>query len=127
MDDFAVFLRGAGFVFLLFVLFFVFLFAEETFLASFEEEDVPDGEDEDCARIREEIGKRIIFFFPFFLKRFASLFLARAPEDFEAYDEQHIIVVVISKLSRGVVFLSVSLALSFKGIQYERCNERVSF
>lgn len=127
MDDFAVFLRGAGFVFLLFVLFFVFLFPEETFLASFEEEDVPDGEDEDCARIREEIGKRIIFFFPFFLKRFASLFLARALEDFEAYDEQHIIVVVISKLSRGVVFLSVSLALSFKGIQYERCNERVSF
>lgn len=126
MDDFAVFLR-AGFVFLLFVLFFVFLFPEETFLASFEEEDVPDGEDEDCARIREEIGKRIIFFFPFFLKRFASLFLARALEDFEAYDEQHIIVVVISKLSRGVVFLSVSLALSFKGIQYERCNERVSF
>lgn len=59
MDDFAVFLRGAGFVFLLFVLFFVFLFVEEdeTFLASFEEEDVPDGEDEDCARIREEIGK----------------------------------------------------------------------
>ena len=126
MDDFAVFLR-AGFVFLLFVLFFVFLFPEETLLASFEEEDVPDGEDEDCARIREEIGKRIIFFFPFFLKRFASLFLARALEDFEAYDEQHIIVVVISKLSRGVVFLSVSLALSFKGIQYERCNERVSF
>ena len=126
MDDFAVFLR-AGFVFLFFVLFFVFLFPEETFLASFEEEDVPDGEDEDCARIREEIGKRIIFFFPFFLKRFASLFLARALEDFEAYDEQHIIVVVISKLSRGVVFLSVSLALSFKGIQYERCNERVSF
>ena len=126
MDDFAVFLR-ADFVFLLFVLFFVFLFPEETFLASFEEEDVPDGEDEDCARIREEIGKRIIFFFPFFLKRFASLFLARALEDFEAYDEQHIIVVVISKLSRGVVFLSVSLALSFKGIQYERCNERVSF
>ena len=126
MDDFAVFLR-AGFAFLFFVLFFVFLFPEETFLASFEEEDVPDGEDEDCARIREEIGKRIIFFFPFFLKRFASLFLARALEDFEAYDEQHIIVVVISKLSRGVVFLSVSLALSFKGIQYERCNERVSF
>ena len=63
VDDFAVFLRGAGFVFLLFVLFFVFLFPEETFLASFEEEDVPDGEDEDCARIREEIGKRIIFFF----------------------------------------------------------------
>jgi len=59
VDDFAVFLRGAGFVFLLFVLFFVFLFVEEdeTFLASFEEEDVPDGEDEDCARIREEIGK----------------------------------------------------------------------
>ena len=59
MDDFAVFLRGAGFVFLLFVLFFVFLFVDEdeTFLASFEEEDVPDGEDEDCARIREEIGK----------------------------------------------------------------------
>ena len=56
MDDFAVFLR-AGFVFLLFVLFFVFFFPEETFLASFEEEDVPDGEDEDCARIREEIGK----------------------------------------------------------------------
>lgn len=57
MEDFAVFLR-AGFVFLLFVLFFVFLFPEEeTFLASFEEEDVPDGEDEDCARIREEIGK----------------------------------------------------------------------
>ena len=56
MDDFAVFLR-AGFVFLLFVLFFVFLFPEETFLASIEEEDVPDGEDEDCARIREEIGK----------------------------------------------------------------------
>ena len=42
MDDFAVFLRGAGFVFLLFVLFFVFLFPEETFLASFEEGDVPD-------------------------------------------------------------------------------------
>ena len=59
MDDFAVFLHGAGFVFLLFVLFFVFLFVDEdeTFLASFEEEDVPDGEDEDCARIREEIGK----------------------------------------------------------------------
>jgi hypothetical protein len=57
VDDFAVFLRGAGFVFLLFVLFFVFLFPEETFLASFEEEDVPDGEDEDCARIGEEIGK----------------------------------------------------------------------
>jgi hypothetical protein len=56
VDDFAVFLR-AGFVFLLFVFFFVFLFLEETFLASFEEEDVPDGEDEDCARIREEIGK----------------------------------------------------------------------
>ena len=53
MDDFAVFLRGAGFVFLLFVLFFVFLFVDEdeTFLASFEEDDVPDGEDEDCARI----------------------------------------------------------------------------
>lgn len=58
MDDFAVFLR-AGFVFLLFVLFFVFLFAEEdeTFLASFEEEEVPGWEDDDCARIREEIGK----------------------------------------------------------------------
>ena len=91
MDDFAVFLRGAGFVFLLFVLFFVFLFPEETFLASFEEEDVPDGEDEDCARIREEIGKRIIFFFPFF-KLFALL-LAHALED-EEYDEQHIIVVI---------------------------------
>jgi hypothetical protein len=90
VDDFAVFLR-AGFVFLLFVLFFVFLFPEETFLASFEEEDVPDGEDEDCARIREEIGKRIIFFFPFF-KLFALL-LAHALED-EEYDEQHIIVVI---------------------------------
>ena len=55
MDDFAVFLRGAGFVFLLFVLFFVFLFVDEdeTFLASFEEDDVPDGEDEDCARIEK--------------------------------------------------------------------------
>jgi len=44
---------------LLFVLFFVFLFAEEdeTFLASFEEEEVPGWEDDDCARIREEIGK----------------------------------------------------------------------
>ena len=122
MDDFAVFLRGAGFVFLLFVLFFVFLFPEETFLASFEEEDVPDGEDEDCARIREEIGKRLIFFFPFFTLFFAGLFLARALEDEEEYDEQHIIV-VISKLSRGVLFLSVSLALSFKVIKYERCNE----
>lgn len=127
MDDFAVFLRGAGFVFLLFVLFFVFLFPEETFLASFEEEDVPDGEDEDCARIREEIGKRLIFFFPFFTLFFAGLFLARALEDFEEeYDEQHIIIVVISKLSRGVLFLSVSLALSFKVIKYERCNESVS-
>ena len=97
MDDFAVFLRGAGFVFLLFVLFFVFLFPEETFLASFEEEDVPDGEDEDCARIREEIGKRLIFFFPFFTLFFALVFLARALEDEEEYDEQHVIV-VISKL-----------------------------
>ena len=122
MDDFAVFLRGAGFVFLLFVLFFVFLFPEETFLASFEEEDVPDGEDEDCARIGEEIGKWVIFFFPFFLKRFALVFLAHALEDFEEYDEQHVIV-VISKLLRGVLFLSVSLALSFKVIKYERCNE----
>jgi len=115
VDDFAVFLRGAGFVFLLFVLFFVFLFPEETFLASFEEEDVPDGEDEDCARIREEIGKRIIFFFPFFLKRFASLFLARALEDFEAYDEQHIIVVVETVIiTESIISLSVSLSLLIK-------------
>lgn len=56
MDDFAVFLR-AGFVVLLLVLFFVFLFPKETFLASFEEEDVPVPGDDDCARIREEIGK----------------------------------------------------------------------
>jgi len=58
VDDFAVFLlRVKGFVFLLFVLHFVFSFAEgETFLASFEE-DVPGWEEEhDCARIREEIG-----------------------------------------------------------------------
>ena len=120
MDDFAVFLR-AGFVFLLFVLFFVFLFPEETFLASFEEEDVPDGEDEDCARIREEIG-RLIFFFPFF-KLFAILLLAHAPLDDEEYDEQHIIVVIETVI---LLFLSVSLALSFKVIKYERCNESVS-
>ena len=114
MDDFAVFLRGAGFVFLLFVLFFVFLFPEETFLASFEEEDVPDGEDEDCARIREEIGKRLIFFFPFFLKLFAGLFLARALEDEEEYDdEQHVIVVISKLLCNREYYFSLCLSVSF--------------
>lgn len=110
MDDFAVFLRGAGFVFLLFVLSLVFSFPEETFLASFEEEDVPDGEDEDCARIRDEIGKRLIFFFPFVLKRFASSFLARALEDFEEYDEQHI-VVVMETVARSSISLRLSRSL----------------
>ena len=110
MDDFAVFLRGAGFVFLLFVLFFVFLFVDEdeTFLASFEEEDVPDGEDEDCARIREEIGKSLIFFFPFF-KLFALL-LAHALKD-EEYDEQHIIVVIETVTTESSISLSLSLSL----------------
>ena len=122
MDDFAVFLRGAGFVFLLFVLFFVFLFPEETFLASFEEEDVPDGEDEDCARIREEIGKRLIFFFPFFLKLFALLLLAHALEDFEEYDEQHIVIVVISKLlCNREYYFSLCLSVSFIIKYYYTC------
>ena len=61
-------------------------------------------------------------FFPFFLTLFFALLLAHALEDEEEYDEQHVIV-VISKLLRGVLFLSVSLALSFKVIKYERCNE----
>jgi len=114
VDDFAVFLRGAGFVFLLFVLFFVFLFPEETFLASFEEGDVPDGEDEDCARIREEIGKRLIFFFPFFTLFFALVFLARALEDFEEYDdEQHVIVVISKLLCNREYYFSLCLSVSF--------------
>ena len=122
MDDFAVFLRGAGFVFLLFVLFFVFLFPEETFLASFEEEDVPDGEDEDCARIREEIGKRLIFFFPFFLTLFFALvFLARALEDEEEYDEQHIIVVISKLLCNREYYFSLCLSVSFIIKYYYTC------
>jgi len=121
VDDFAVFLRGAGFVFLLFVLFFVFLFPEETFLASFEEGDVPDGEDEDCARIREEIGKRLIFFFPFFTLFFALVFLARALEDFEEYDEQHVIVVISKLLCNREYYFSLCLSVSFIIKYYYTC------
>ena len=118
MDDFAVFLR-AGFVFLLFVLFFVFLFPEETFLASFEEKDVPDGEDEDCARIREEIGKRIIFFFPFFKLFALLLLLAHAPLEDEEYDEQHIIVVIETVIIE--YYFSLCLSVSFNKVILRVC------
>jgi len=115
VDDFAVFLlRVKGFVFLLFVLHFVFSFAEdETHLASFEAEDVPVPGDDECARIREEIGFRLIFFFPLFA---SSLLLTNSVLSSKEYEEQHVIVVI-----ETVMVLFLSLCLSFKVIITRVC------
>ena len=66
-------------------------------------------------RVTRFLRSLSLFFFPFFLTLFFALvFLARALEDFEEYDdEQHIIVVISKLLYNREYYFSLCLSVSF--------------